>query len=182
MKVIVNRTALEASLPVLVQDVKKHLRVDHHDENELIHRMTVTAVKELEQFAQIALLRQSVSVIYLSPSPDPILRLPIGPSYGEQPPSVKLDGEGFTDFDFIGGLRPHIRWHASYHGLAPSMVEIEYDAGFGASKSDVPPDLIEALVDQAALHYDGRSPMDTRSLTTSPHMARIGARYRGVNI
>ncbi|SIS93432.1 hypothetical protein SAMN05878426_1206 [Phaeovulum vinaykumarii] len=35
-------------------------------------------------------------------------------------------------------------------------------------------------MDQAALHYDGRSPMDAKALSTSPHMARVGARYRGV--
>jgi len=37
-------------------------------------------------------------------------------------------------------------------------------------------------MDQVALHYDGRSPMDAKSLTTSPHMARVAARYRGVQV
>ncbi len=37
-------------------------------------------------------------------------------------------------------------------------------------------------MDQAALHYDGRSPMGAKSLTTSPHMARVAARYRGVQV
>ena len=182
MKILVNRTALQSALPVLVSDVKKYLRVDHHEENELIAQIIGTATQELEQFAQVALLRQTVSVTYLSPSPDPILRLPLGPNFGDQPPSVELDGAAFTGFDFIGGLRPYIRWHAAYHDLAPSMLQIEYEAGFGASKADIPNDLAQALMDQAALHYDGRSPMDTRSLTTSPHLARIGARYRGVSL
>jgi hypothetical protein len=182
MKILVNRTAQEAALPVLIRDVKKYLRVAHNEENELIAKIIGTATQELEQFAQVALLLQTVSVTYLSPSPDPVLRLPIGPSFGDQPPSVELDGVAFTSFDFIAGLRPHIRWHAPYHDLAPSMVKIEYEAGFGSSKADIPADLAQALMDQAALHYDGRSPMDTRSLTMSPHLARIGARYRGVSL
>lgn len=93
-----------------------------------------------------------------------------------------IDGDAFSAFDFVGGNRPYIRWLASYHDLTPSRMTIEYQAGFGTAASDIPEDLAQALMDQAALHYDGRSPMDAKSLTTSPHMARIGARYRGVQV
>lgn len=114
------------------------------------------------------------------PGQDIGLRLPIGPVADDDTPTVTIDGEAFTGFDFVGGIRPYIRWHSDYHGLTPSRMTIEYQAGFGAAASDIPDDLAQALMDQAALHYDGRSPMDAKSLTTSPHMQRIGARYRGV--
>ena len=82
----------------------------------------------------------------------------------------------------VSGVRPYLRWQDAYHDLTPRQVTIEYQAGFGATATDIPYDLAQALMDQAALHYDGRSPMDAKSLTTSPHMARIGARYRGVQV
>ncbi len=98
------------------------------------------------------------------------------------PCDAALTPTAFAAFDFVGGNRPYIRWLADYHDLTPSRMTIEYQIGFGDAAADVPPDLAKALMDQASLHYDGRSPMDAKSLTTSPHMARAGARYRGVQV
>ena len=95
---------------------------------------------------------------------------------------MTIEGVPFTQFTFFSGIRPCIWFKPEYRHTKPSQVAIEYQAGFGADASSIPPDLAQALMDQAALHYDGRSPMDAKSLTTSPHMARIGARYRGVQL
>ena len=80
------------------------------------------------------------------------------------------------------GNKPYIRWLESYYDHHPSWITVEYQAGFGADASSIPHDLTQALMDQAALYYDSRSPMDARSLPTSPLMARAGARYRGVQL
>lgn len=182
MKMLIHRDQSGPTLPFSVSDLKLHLRVDTDYEDIAIQNIGKTAAAEIEQFAQIALLTQTIRVTIFDPSQDCGLALPIGPAADEDVPTVTIDGEAFTAFDFVGGNRPYVRWRADYYDLTPTRITIEYQAGFGAAATDVPPDLAQALMDQAALHYDGRSPMDAKSLTTSPHMARVAARYRGVQV
>lgn len=182
MKMLVHRTAGSSAHPFILDELKAHIRVNDTVDDAAIINMGHTAAAEIEQFAQIALLNQTIRVTIFDPSRDSGLLLPIGPATSAHTPTVTIDGEAFTAFAFVGGNRPYLRWLFSYHDLSPSRITIEYQAGFGAAASDIPHDLTQALMDQAALHYDGRSPMDARSLTTSPHMARVGARYRGVRV
>lgn len=182
MKMLVHRTPGGTDLAFVLNDLKAHLRVSDDAEDVAILTIGETAAAEIEQFAQIALLTQTIRVTIFNPPKDYGLNLPIGPVADGEVPTVTIDGEAFTAFDLVGGNRPYIRWLADFYDLTPSRMTIEYQAGFGATASDVPPDLAQALMDQAALHYDGRSPMDAKSLTTSPHMARVGARYRGVQV
>lgn len=196
MKMLVHRTANSQALPFDLDDVKLHLRVADDAENDAITNIALTAAAEIEHFAQIAFLTQTIRVSIFDPVLESGLHLPIGPGVTAVTPiegsvtavtpsdwgvtAVTLDGEAFTDFTLVGGIRPYIHWKPSFFDRVPHLLEIDYLAGFGPDASHVPDDLSQALMDQAALHYDGRSPMDAKSLTTSPHMARIGARYRGV--
>lgn len=180
MKMLTQRIPSGAALPFDLDDLKLHIRAPDDSEDSAITNIGLTAAAELEQFAQIALLTQTIRVTIFNPSRECGLSLPIGPVADEDVPTVTIDGTAFTAFDFVGGNRPYICWLAEFHDLTPSSITIEYQAGFGGLAADVPADLSQALMDQAALHYDGRSPMDAKSLTTSPHMARVGARYRGV--
>ncbi|MFC0161420.1 hypothetical protein CDZ97_07820 [Mameliella alba] len=180
MKVIATRTPVSASDPFDLDAVKDHLRVDFTDDDTGIGNMARTAAQEVEQVAQIALLTQTIRVVILDPGTDRILRLPIGPVADDAEVTVSIDGTSFTDFTLIGGIRALIRFGDTFDNLTPEQIAIEYPAGFGDSATDIPADLAQAIMDQTALHYDGRSPMDAKSLTTSPHMARIAARYRGV--
>ncbi|MGC9370309.1 MAG: head-tail connector protein [Paracoccaceae bacterium] len=182
MKMLVDRDANGTELPFNVDDLKLYLRVDFSDDDVTITNIGKTAAAEVEQFAQVALLMQTIRVTIFDPGQEDCLRLPIGPVSDADVPTVTIDGEAFTAFEFVGGHRAVIRWQDAYFDLTPSRIDIEYQAGFGATATDIPADLSQALMDQAALHYDGRSPMDAKSLTTSPHMARIGARYRGVQL
>tara|TARA_R110002072_G_scaffold109603_4_gene237066 strand:- start:189 stop:737 length:549 start_codon:yes stop_codon:yes gene_type:complete len=180
MKMLVHRTPAPSGFPFNLDTVKEHVRLDGFENDEEITNMARAAAAELEQFAQIALLTQSIRVTVFDPMPEPGLLLPIGPVLGDDLPTVLIDGTAFTGFDFVPGNRPYLRWYGQYHSLLPRRLVIEYQAGFGASAADVPDDLAHALMDQTALYFDGRSPMAAKSLTTSPHMARIGAKYRGV--
>lgn len=180
MKMLVQRSPLTEVTPFDLELVKSHIRVDGETEDNAVTIIAQTAAAEIEQFAQISLLHQTIKVTIFNPTLECGLNLPIGPVADGGVTAVTLDGEAFTDFAFVGGNRPYIHWGTGYFTLTPNLLEIEYQAGFGAQASDIPHDLSQALMDQAALHYDGRSPMDAKSLTTSPHMARIGARYRGV--
>eukprot|EP00918_Siedleckia_nematoides_P062676 GHVU01136624.1.p2 GENE.GHVU01136624.1~~GHVU01136624.1.p2 ORF type:complete len:142 (-),score=8.49 GHVU01136624.1:176-601(-) len=130
----------------------------------------------------IALLHQTVKVTIFNPIGEHGLSLPECPAVGGGVTAVTLVGAGFTDFAFVDSNRPFIHRLDGYFDLTPSQIEIDYQAGFGPDASNIPHDLEQAPIDQAALHYDRRSPMDAKSLTTSPHMGRIGARYRGVQL
>lgn len=184
MKMHVHREAGAAGPPFLLSQVKEHVRVDGSENESELETKAQTAAAEIENFAQIALLTQTIRVTIFDPHrTSNWLSLPIGPADENNVPTVTVDGSTFTDFDFVGGNRPGIRFGLSWFDLiSPTRVNIEYQAGFGDTAGDIPHDLAQAIMDQTGLHFDGRSPMDGRSLTSSPHMARIGARYRGVQV
>lgn len=182
MKMLVHRTPGGVALPFDLDELKLHLRATEDAEDDAISKIGRTAAAEIEHFAQIGLLTQTIRVTIFDPGQDCGLTLPIGPIADDETPTVTIDGTAFAAFDVVAGTRPYLRWQDAYHDLTPRQITIEYQAGFGAAATDIPADLAQALMDQAALHYDGRSPMDAKSLTTSPHMARIGARYRGVQV
>tara|TARA_R110000737_G_scaffold150707_3_gene180024 strand:- start:688 stop:1236 length:549 start_codon:yes stop_codon:yes gene_type:complete len=182
MKMFVQRTAIGAGDPFELAALKAHLRVDDDSDDAAITNMGRTASAELEHFAQIALLRQTIHVTILGPTMEEALRLPVGPGIEGAEPTIAINGQPFTDFLYIAFQRPVIVWGDGFAAVMPQRVDIEYPAGFGDAAASVPHDLAQALMDQTALHYDGRSPMDAKSLTTSPHMARIGAKYRGVQL
>lgn len=179
MKMLVHRAVTSAQVPFLPSELQRHLRITDDDTAEA-QSCGMAAASDLEHFAQIALITQTIRVTIFDPDTGCGITLPVGPVLEGTMATVTLDGEVFTAFELVAGNRPYLRWHADYHVLTPSRLTIEYEAGFGAEPSDIPRDLRQALMDQAALHFDGRSPMDGKSLTTSPHMARVGARYRGV--
>lgn len=183
MKMLVHKTPLTANRPVQLERLGNHARVDHYAEAQTLENMAFTAAADIEHFSGLALLMTTVRVTIFKPVWGAYgLALPIGPVADDHVPTVLLDGEAFTGFDFEAGKRPYIRWLAPYYELTPERMVIEYQAGFGMTADDVPEDLAQAIMDQVALLYDGRSPMDAKSLTSSPHMARVGARYRGVSL
>jgi uncharacterized phiE125 gp8 family phage protein len=182
MKMLVHRTPSVEGPPFDLESLKLFMRVDHDIEDSLIEEMGRTAAAEIEKFAQIALLNQTIRITLFDPSLGNGLSLPIGPVALDHTPTVTIEGVSFTDFDFEGGIRPYLRWQSdwSFSTSSPARVVIEYEAGFGEAASSIPPDLMQALKDQTAMHYEGRGPDDIRA--TSPHMARIAARYRGVQL
>ncbi|MCE8419789.1 hypothetical protein LZ190_13920 [Rhodovulum sulfidophilum] len=180
MRMLVQREPEADALPFVLEHLKRHIRISDDDDNAAIETMGLTAAAEIEHAAQIALLHQTIYVTVIEPEDGRYLRLPIGPV--RERPTVATDGHDFTEFGFVPGVRPMICWGHAYHARQPRLLTIEYRAGFGATSTSIPHDLSQALMDQAALHYDGRSPMDAKSLTASPHMARIAARYRGVAV
>ncbi|WP_369758040.1 hypothetical protein [Falsihalocynthiibacter sp. CO-5D18] len=173
------RTAIGTGLPYNLDSLKSHIRVNETSDDVAIRYIGETAAAEIEQFAQIALLTQTIRVTIFDPCSESGLTLPIGPVGKGATATIIIDGEVFTAFELVGGHRPYIRWHTAYHDLNPSRITVEYQAGFGVTPDDIPPDLAHALMDQAALHYDGRPPLDAKSLTASPHVARVPARSRG---
>ncbi len=182
MKMLVHRTYGGIEVPFSSDELLLHVRAQGDEELGAVMDMGRTAAAELEHFAQIALLNQTILVTVFEPPCDAGFSLPIGPVLNDTDLVISVDGATFDDFSFVEGHRPYVHWGPSFASLNPKQLAIEYTAGFGETHASVPHDLVQALMDQAALHFDGRSPMDAKSLTTSPHMARIGARYRGVQL
>lgn len=183
MTMIIQRTPVAAGLPFTLADHKAYLRLDHDDENASIESMGDAAASEVERFAEIALLTQTITVNHIGYLVEAPLRLPIGPGAPDPAVTVAVDGAPFSGFDLIAGFRPVLSWHSDLIGQTFDLLTIEYTAGFGGTAGDIPSDLKQAIADQMALMFDGRSPMDRlRDLTSSPHMARIAARYRGVQL
>lgn len=183
MRMLVYRTAIGAQAPFDLDGVKEHLRVTHSEEDASISGMAWAAAAEVEHFAQVALLTQVIRLTIFDPTPGQCdLRLPIGPVPEGGAASVAVDGEAFTDFELVGGIRPTVRWLAKWHDLRPARVSIEYNAGFGNDATSIPRDLAQAVMDQAGVFFDGRSPLDAKTQANSPQLARIGARYRGVSM
>ncbi|MCA3488133.1 MAG: hypothetical protein IOD05_07930 [Rhodobacter sp.] len=143
-------------------------------------RLADAAARDLENYASVALLNQSIRVRLDEWPGTEWLALPVAPYVSGAPLAVTVAGLNVTGFTVVDGLRPALR-------LADLPVEgeivITYQAGFGAALAAVPPDLRHAILDQAAVGFDLRGQSDPKFGTgLSPHMARVAARYRRVAI
>lgn len=182
MKMFVQRTPICDEAPFSLSELKQYARIDTTDDDATLDRMGRAAAAEVEHFAQLALLSQTIRVTILDLVHGADLALPIGPVAEDATATVTIDGQPFTGFDLVTGPRPHLIWSEGIRGTASSRVVIEYQAGFGDDAADVPADLSQAVFDQVALIYDERAPSDGKTLARSPHLARVGARHRGVSL
>lgn len=167
-----------SSLPAVdLAEAKNHARVDGDFEDVDFARMIDAATREAEDYAQMALLTQAIRVVLpYWPRPDTIA-LPITPLLDWSSATVTAGGVAFEDFAVMTGQRPALRLTGARPG---GEIIIDYSAGFGDQPEDIPADLRHALLDQIATYYDARGAMDGKTVTLSPHFARIVGRYRGV--
>lgn len=182
MKMLVQRTPTSANPPFVLGELKEYARIDGTDDDFTLDRMGRAAAAEVEHFAQVALLSQTIRVTILDLVHGAGLTLPIGPVADDATATVTIDGQPITGFDLVTGTRPYLSWPASIRGTASARVVIEYPAGFGDAAGDVPDDLAQAVLDQVALIFDERAPREAKTLARSSHLARVGARYRGVSV
>lgn len=182
MKMLVQRTPISTALPFVLDDLKAYSRVDFSHEDSGLTQMGMAAADEVEHFAQVALLNQSIRVVMFDMVIHAGIALPIGPVIDGSPASVTIDGESLTGFEIIAGTRPYLVWPGIIRGQACDRVQIEYQAGFGATEDAIPDDLRQAILDHVALVYSTRAPEEAKTLARSSHLARVGARYRGVSV
>lgn len=171
-----NRTHADA---VELDDLRAHARLTEDYDDAEIARMGRAAAREAEDFAQIALLNQTIRVTLECCPRASTLPLPIAPLLDWSTVEVTADGVAIEGFSIMTGQRPAIR----LTGPRPSggMV-IEYQAGFGADAASLPDDLREAILNQALAYYDARGPGDGKTIALSPHFTRIVGRYRRVRL
>ena len=175
---IIERINRPTGATVTLGSAKAHLRVDGNDSDVEIMTMIAAAGRELEDYACLALLTQTIRVTLDCWPRASGFPLPIAPLLDILTVSVTADGVAFDAYAVIAGQRPALR----LTGERPSgLVVIAYEAGFGIGASNIPADLGIAVLDQVAILYDMRGVTDPRQGTgLSPHMARTAARYRRV--
>ena len=171
------RTRISTALPVDPQRLLDHARLDESQLYE-IAAIADSVGRDLENYADLALMNQSIRVQFEEWPGTEWLALPIAPYVAGAPMSVTVAGQAVTAFTAVDGLRPSLR-------LADLPVDgeivITYQAGFGATLAAIPPDLQHAIIDQAVCAFDLRGQSGPKFGTgLSPHMARVAARYRRV--
>lgn len=177
---IIQRTLLSASQPFVLSVVAAHCRTEYGSEFDVeLARMAAAAANELEAYAQLALLEQTITVTLEDGPRRSVFDLPIAPVIDPLSVEVTVDGATFEDFAVITGQRPAIRFTS---GKPCGLVVIQYQAGFGDSATDLPQDIENAICDQAAAFFDMRGAGDGKTNGMSPHMARVAARYRRVSV
>lgn len=179
MTMIVQRTSVSTDLPFYIEDVALHCRVTNLELIGEASRMASAAASELEAYAQLALLTQTITVTLENGPPRSWFELPVAPMLDPLSVAVTVDGVPYEGFAVVAGLRPAVRFTS---GKPCGLVVITYGAGFGDTADDIPADLSSAICDQAAANFTTRGDGDGKSNGMSPHMARAAARYRGVSI
>lgn len=179
---IVERVVLApASDPFDAAAVYDHARVDHADQKAEMLRFARAAAAETQIYASLALLTQTIRVTWTAAEPRwRQVALPIGPVLPGATAVVTAEGEDISSSASLRAGRAPILEMASDATEPQGRVVVEYPAGFGASASDLPPDLAAAIMDQAATWFDARGLAEGVGL--SPHLARVAARYRPVRL
>lgn len=171
---IIQRTPLVLASVVDFADLADHCRTDATPELE---RMAAAAALEFEAYAQVALLHQTVTVTLESKPNLSMFALPIAPLNDLMSVEVTVDGAAYDGFAVIAGQRPALRFPTD---RPCGVYVIQYQAGFGDTAADLPPDITNAIFDQTSALFDQRGAGDGKTNGMSPHMARVAARYRRV--
>ena len=176
---IVERLARLAIEPFDIHQLAQHCRVDGSEYAVELINLGMAATSELEAYAQLALTDQPIRVTLDAWPRTAWLHLPIAPMVDPLGVTVTVDGVVFENFATVAGLRPAIRLTDD---CPCGVIVVTYIAGFGATRGDVPADLVNAVMDQASALFDAKGEGDGKTNRMSPHMARVAARYRRVAI
>lgn len=178
MRFTVDRTRADHGAPAPMSTILEHLRLTEGDELEA-QRMVDAAIRELEHHGEFALFDQVITMRVQAYQWPYWPGLPIRPIKAGALPVLTHQGDSWE-------LDPHgwdgvLSWPRDRGPLAAPFT-VTYTAGFGTRADELPPDLVLAVLDQAATYYDARGASEGKLLALSPHAARIVARYRGVRL
>ena len=181
------------TLAVSPIDLQRYLRLEGCD--DLMPQAIVSAKaaeREIEAYAEIALITQTVRASFPGPNlGGKVCDLPVGPVQDSATIAVSaLEIDGVlaaltsAQYHLVAGPRATVVL-LSDTGLPDALKQcstrllIDYEAGYGTSHSSVPSDLQQAILDQASIIFDRGWDLRRRHTGLSPQSARIAARYRG---
>ena len=180
--------------PVTLEETKEFLRVDGNDEDNFIISLIAGARLHVESITGRALISQTWRIICDDFPKNRVVNLPVAPLISISEINV-YDSDGNATSLALAQFQPETKVNpariylpAIIDGL-PSLreraaVEIDYVAGFGATSSDVPNDLKQALFSLIAYWFEHR---DAVIIAGSGAVVPAGfdqliAAYRGVRI
>ena len=162
-----------AAEPVLLSELKEHLRITANDEDGLLAGVLASAVRAVEARGGLALMAQQWRLSLDTPPEETVL-LPISPVSAINQVSILDEAGASHTLDLAlyeaapgpaGRVRPAGPWPKPGRRLAG--VRIDFTAGV-ASASDVPAELKQAVKLLAAHFYEAREAAGTDRVYTVP--------------
>ena len=151
--------------PLLLDEVKTHLRIDHDTEDESLQALIAAARESCESFTGRALITRTYS-LYLDSWPEVQLALPRPPlvsvveinTYDEANAVTVFSSSGY--FVDTAGAPARIVLKDGVSppeaGRAASGIEIRFKAGYGTTPQSVPAPLRQGMKQMAAYLYEHR--------------------------
>jgi len=157
-------TTPPAQEPVTLDEARAHLRVTASDEDTAIARLVATARAHVERATGRALLTQGWRLYLDAWPPGRVVRLPVAPVRSIEAVTV-YDGDGVPETLSASALtldgagtppRLKVALGATPPGQGLNGIEIDFTAGYGASATDVPAPLVQAILMLVAHWFDHR--------------------------
>lgn len=141
--------------PVTLDEVKTYLRVDSHQENNLLEQLIKTARRMIEDYTSRAMITQTHRVIA---GVDEVMTLPMAPFQNIVAKPKVLTGKSSEVVQNyrLDLSRPQARLYLAHRFAQESSFQIDYRVGYGDSPMDVPEPLRQALLLLVADLYENR--------------------------
>jgi uncharacterized phiE125 gp8 family phage protein len=169
-----------AITPIALGEVKAQLRVEHSDDDVMIHRLIAVAVAYTDVRGALgqAMITQKWAQ-WMGPNPQQKVALVLGPV--QSVTAIKYyDVDGVlqtdtltnyqtfgTDFTSTVGPKDGFSWPATQN--RSDAIRIEYEIGFGNAISDVPQSIRHALMLLVGHWYDNREQSQADKLQDIPY-------------
>jgi uncharacterized phiE125 gp8 family phage protein len=177
--------------PLSLVEAKVWLRVAHDDDDTLIAALVASARTHIEKQTRRALIAQTWRIVRdawpangrIEAYPAPLRQVLAARVYDSTGAEQAIDAEAFT---IDGAAAPGVIAFAPYAlprpGRAVAGIEIDVEAGYGASASDVPEPLKQAIRQLIAQWYENRGvgPPDENALRMPASVAALIAPYRAL--
>jgi uncharacterized phiE125 gp8 family phage protein len=176
------RTLIGTAKAVPLYALQSFVRIDDPCEIDTLQAMGDTAAAEIEAYADLALITQTITTT-TGQWPGQDVALPVGPvAPGTIPTVVVIEADGTTTPVADGFWLETGRWPVLHFTTTPGgRLSITYQAGYGATAADIPPDIAHSITDLAARLWDQRG-VDDGAATLPPAASRIMARHRRVSL
>lgn len=175
------RTPIVTALPVASANLAEYARVTDADGMAELERLARAAAAEIEHYADLALLSQTITAT-TDLWPGQIIALPIGPVLPDASLTVAVVEQDGTETNIADGWWVEAGRYPRLHftgGIPGAPLRITYCAGYGSTADVVPHDLRIAIIDEATRTFDMRAD-DKQARGLSPAASRILARHRRV--
>ena len=180
--------------PVLLDDIKTHLRVSENDEDTLISSLIIAARVHVEHILSRKMITQTWS-FYLDQWPEnDTISLPLNPVQNiseikiydvQDVASVVAASDYYVDVSgdpariiwLGGGARPHA-------GRVANGIEVRFTTGYGDNPNDVPEPLRQAITLLVSHWYERREPVEVGEQPTQVPMmiSSLLSPYRSLRI